>query len=47
MQVEWLARVLANLMDEADYIAKESPANAKSFFTHFLASVEQLKEHSY
>ena len=52
MQVKWLARALANLTDEADYIAKESPsnanANAKAFFTtHFLASVEQLKEHSY
>ena len=46
MQVKWLARALANLTDEADYIAKESPANAKAFFTtHFLASVEQLKEH--
>ena len=45
MQVKWLARALANLTDEADYIAKESPANAKAFFMHVLASVEQLKEH--
>ena len=45
MHVKWLARALANLTDEADYIAKENPANAKSFFTHVLASVEQLKEH--
>ena len=45
MQVKWLAKALANLTDEADYIAKESPANAKAFFTHVLASVEQLKEH--
>ncbi len=43
MQVKWLAKALANLTDEADYIAKESPANAKAFFTHVLASVEQLK----
>ncbi len=45
MQVKWLARALANLTDEAEYIAKESPANAKAFFMHVLASVEQLKEH--
>ena len=45
MQVKWLAKALANLTDEADYIAKESPANAKAFFIHVLASVEQLKEH--
>ena len=47
MQVKWLARALANLTDEADYIAKESPANAKSFFTDILASGEQLKEHAH
>jgi toxin ParE1/3/4 len=45
MQVKWLAKALVNLTDEADYIAKESPANSKAFFTHVLASVEQLKEH--
>ena len=45
MQVKWLAKALANLTGEADYIAKESPANAKAFFTHVFASVEQLKEH--
>ncbi|MFN5445781.1 MAG: type II toxin-antitoxin system RelE/ParE family toxin [bacterium] len=45
MQVKWLAKALANLTDEADYIAKESPASAKAFFMHVLASVEQLKEH--
>ncbi len=45
MQVKWLARALANPTDEADYIAKESPANVKAFFTHVLAGVEQLKEH--
>ena len=45
MQVKWLAKALANLTDEADYIAKESPANAKAFFVHVFASVEQLKEH--
>jgi plasmid stabilization system protein ParE len=45
MQVKWLARALANLTDEADYIEKESPANAKAFFTHILTSVGQLKEH--
>jgi toxin ParE1/3/4 len=42
MQVKWLAKALANLTDEADYIAKESPANAKAFFTRVIASVEQL-----
>jgi toxin ParE1/3/4 len=45
MQVKWLAKALVNLTDEADYIAKESPPNAKAFFTHVLASVEQLKEY--
>lgn len=45
MQVKWLARALANLTDEADYIAKESPANAKAFFMHVVACVEQLREH--
>ena len=45
MQVKWLTKVLVNLTDEADYIAKESPPSAKAFFTHILASVEQLKEH--
>jgi toxin ParE1/3/4 len=45
MQVKWLAKALANLTNEADYIVKESPANDKAFFTHVLASVEQLKDH--
>jgi toxin ParE1/3/4 len=45
MQVKWLAKALDNLTDETDYIAKESPANARAFFAHVLASVEQLKEH--
>jgi len=45
MQVKWLAKALNNLTDETDYIAKESPTNAKAFFAHVLASVEQLKEH--
>ncbi len=45
MQVKWLTKALANLTDEADYIAKESPANSKAFFAHVFASVEQLKEH--
>ena len=45
MQVKWLTKTLANLTDEADYIAKESPASAKVFFAHVIASVEQLKEH--
>ena len=43
MQVKWLAKALDNLTDETDYIAKESPANARAFFAHVLASVEQLK----
>ncbi len=47
MQVKWLAKALANLTDEADYIAADSPANAKAFFIHILSSVEQLKEHSH
>jgi hypothetical protein len=38
-----LARALANLTGEADYFAKESPANAKAFYTHVLTSVGQLK----
>ncbi len=45
MQVKWLAKALANLTDEADCIAADSPANAKAFFIHMLASVDQLKEH--
>lgn len=45
MQVKWLAKALANLTDEADYIAADSPANAKAFFIHILASVDQLKDH--
>lgn len=45
MQVKWLVKALANLTDEADYIAAHSPANAKAFFIHILASVDQLKEH--
>jgi len=45
MQVKWLAKALANLTDEADYIANESPANTNAFFAHVFASVEQLKEH--
>lgn len=47
MQVKWLARALANLTDEADYIAKESPANAKAFSTHILTSVGQLKQNTH
>ena len=31
MEVKWLARALTNPTDEADYIAKESLANAKAF----------------
>jgi plasmid stabilization system protein ParE len=45
MQIKWLAEALANLTDEADYIAKDSPASAKdspasakAFFMHVLAS---------
>ena len=45
MQVKWLTKALVNLTDETDYIAKESPASAKAFFAHVIASVEQLKEH--
>ncbi len=45
MRVKWLARALANLTAEADYIAKESPANARAFVGHVLTSVEQLKDH--
>jgi toxin ParE1/3/4 len=45
MQVKWLAKALVNLTDEADYIAKESPANAKAFFADVFASLGQLKEH--
>ena len=45
MQVKWLAKALNNLTDETEYIAKESPTNAKAFFAHVLASVEQLREH--
>lgn len=45
MKVKWLARALANLTAEADYIAKESPENAKAFVRHVLASVERLKDH--
>jgi toxin ParE1/3/4 len=47
MQVKWLAKALANLTDEADYIAADNSANAKAFFIHILASVDQLKEHSH
>jgi hypothetical protein len=35
MEVNWLARALANPTDEADYIAKESLANAKAFLRMF------------
>lgn len=38
MQIKWLAEARANLTDEADYIAKDSPASAKAFFMHVLAS---------
>ena len=38
MQIKWLAEALANLADEADYIAKDSLAIAKAFFMHVLAS---------
>jgi len=36
MQVKWLAKAFANLTDEADDIAADSPANAKAFFIHIL-----------
>lgn len=45
MQVKWLATAVRNLDAEADYIAKDSPANARAFVEHLVHSVAQLATH--
>lgn len=45
MRVKWLRRALANLDDEAAYIAQDSPQAAAAFIDHLLASATQLADH--
>jgi toxin ParE1/3/4 len=45
MQVKWLRRALQNLEAEADYIARDNPAAARSFVLHVLESVAVLGEY--
>lgn len=45
MQVRWLRRALANLDDEAAYIASEDPEAARLVVGRILAAVEALGSH--
>jgi len=45
VQVRWLRRALANLDDEAAYIAREDPEAARLVVGRILAAVEALGSH--
>ena len=45
MQVKWLRRALANLDDEAAYIAKDSPRAAAELVVHMRDSAAMLAAH--
>ena len=45
MKLKWLAVAVRNLEAEADYIARENPANARAFLQHLTGSVMQLATH--
>ena len=45
MRVKWLRRALANLSDEAEYIAKDSPDAAKHVVTMIIESTERLRKY--
>lgn len=44
MRVRWLRKALANLDEEADYIAADNPAAAGRLVLRILAEVELLRE---
>ena len=44
MRVEWLAKALKNLEDEASYIALENPKAADEFSEAIFASVDKLAQ---
>lgn len=45
MRVKWLRRALANLDEEATYIAQDSPQVAAELVDHLLASAVLLADH--
>jgi plasmid stabilization system protein ParE len=45
MRLKWLTVAVRNLDAEADYIARESPANARNFLRHLTSSVKELAPH--
>lgn len=45
MQVKWLRRALANLDEEAAYIAQDSPKSAAEFVGHLIDSAHRLADH--
>lgn len=45
MQVKWLRKALANVEDEAAYIAQENPAAAVRFVETVFAAVAQLADY--
>ena len=45
MQVKWLRRALANLDQEAAYIAMDNPLIASEFVHHLRASAAMLADH--
>ena len=45
MRIKWLRRALANLDEEAAYIAQDSPKIAAEFVPHLLASAALLADH--
>ncbi|MCM0044004.1 MAG: type II toxin-antitoxin system RelE/ParE family toxin [Burkholderiaceae bacterium] len=45
MRLEWLRVAIRNLEAEADYIARESPENARAFLRHLTSSVKELATH--
>lgn len=44
MQVKWLRKALANLEDEANYIAQDSPSAAARFIETIFATAQQLSD---
>jgi toxin ParE1/3/4 len=45
MQVKWLRRALANLDEEAEYIAQDNPRIAAEFVVHLRKSAAMLADH--
>ena len=43
MEVEWLAKALSNLDDEAEFVAKDNPVAARALVKRIHEAVDRLK----